>query len=61
MADLFDRIDPRPAIERRALEIWRDQELGYPSFVRRMSPDTLDRATGAWDRVLAEAAAEEYG
>jgi hypothetical protein len=38
-----------------ALELWRKREAGFPAFVRRMSPDALDKAIGAWHRSLAAA------
>lgn len=46
-------------LERLALKIWRDRQKGFPAFVRRMNPDALDYATGAWDRCLWEAAHAE--
>jgi hypothetical protein len=38
-----------------ALRLWREREMMFPRFVRRMEPDALDWATGAWPRVLVEA------
>ncbi len=32
----------------RALAAWRRRELQFPPFVRRMTPDALDFATGAY-------------
>lgn len=46
------------AIHTRALKIWRDNEMTYPSRVRRMTPDDLDMASGAWGRVFEQAARE---
>lgn len=45
-------------IDRRALEIWRKREMGFPKFTRRMTPDDLDHATGAWWRVVQQAREE---
>lgn len=42
-------------LEQRALEIWQAREMNFPHRVRRMKPDVMDRATGAWDRCLDEA------
>jgi hypothetical protein len=56
VVDLFD--NQRLRIERRAMEIWREREMQFPQFVRRTKPDDLDRASGAWDRALMQAAAE---
>jgi hypothetical protein len=36
------------ALESAALERWRERELTYPKFTRRMTPDALDMASGAW-------------
>ena len=30
------------------LKQWRQREMMFPAFVRRMTPDDLDIATGAW-------------
>jgi hypothetical protein len=46
------------AVEKRAFEIWRERERRFPQFVRRMPPDELDRATGAWAVVMQQAAEE---
>jgi hypothetical protein len=46
------------AIYARALVIWREREDGYPPRVRRMAPDDLDKASGAWGRVMQQAAQE---
>lgn len=46
------------AIERRALKMWREREMTFPARVRRLSPDDFDHASGAWERMLAEAARE---
>jgi hypothetical protein len=45
-------------IEKRALEIWRERELSFPDRVRRMTPDVLDRASGAWWACRMKAALE---
>lgn len=52
---------PRSAVEIEALRIWRERELGFPAWVRRMRPDDLDRASGAWDAVCGEAHARIVG
>lgn len=39
-------------IKREALRLWREREMLLPTFARRMKPDDLDEATGAWDRML---------
>jgi hypothetical protein len=44
-----------PSIEVLALRLWRERELDFPPRVRRMTPDDFDHASGAWDRMLAEA------
>lgn len=45
-------------IEQRALELWREREMDFPPRVRRMNPDALDMATGAWASCLAKAMTE---
>ena len=47
-------------IERVALAMWQRRELTNPGFTRRMTPDDIDRATGAWAGMvdLAHAAIE---
>jgi hypothetical protein len=35
-------------LETAALDRWRERELTYPKFARRMTPDALDMVTGAW-------------
>jgi hypothetical protein len=42
-------------VEARALAMWRRREMAYPRFVRRMTPDALDRVSGAWARMLEAA------
>jgi hypothetical protein len=39
-----------------AIELWRKREMDFPPRVRRMSPDAIDMASGAWHLVLAAAA-----
>jgi hypothetical protein len=46
------------AIERRALELWREREMGLAPRVRRMSPDALDKASGAWASCIVRAIIE---
>ena len=36
------------AVDDRALELWREREMVFPERVRRMKPDDMDRASGAW-------------
>jgi hypothetical protein len=48
-------------VEKRALEIWQRREMDFPPRVRRMYPDELDRASGTWAIVLAEARIELEG
>lgn len=45
-------------IETLALAMWREREMDFPPRVRRMNPDAIDRATGAWGLMVAAAAAE---
>jgi hypothetical protein len=45
----------REMIVKRALELWQEREMEFPLRVRRMMPDRLDYANGAWDRVLQQA------
>ena len=42
----------------RAFEIWRTREMELPERVRRTKPDATDHATGAWARVVDQAAKE---
>jgi len=44
-------------VEREALRMWREREMALPARVRRVHPDDLDRASGAWDLMLAAALA----
>lgn len=39
-------------MDERALEFWRKRELTFPRLVRRMTPDDLDFASGAWAKAL---------
>lgn len=52
----FDEMDA--AISRRALAIWREREMQFPSRVRRIEPDDFDHASGTWWLVYREAALE---
>jgi len=45
--------------EARALEIWREREMQLPERVRRMRPDELDYASGAWLSCILQAAREQ--
>jgi hypothetical protein len=49
---------PLDRIEARALELWRERELTFPPFARRMHPDAIDYATGAWAVLLDQAGKE---
>jgi hypothetical protein len=44
------------AIQAEALRLWREREMRFPSFTRRMAPDALDHASGAWTRLVEETA-----
>jgi hypothetical protein len=44
-------------VERAALAIWREREIGFPPRVRRWMPDEHDRESGAWEACLREARA----
>lgn len=48
-------------IEALALQMWRQRELQFPAYARRMTPDDIDRATGAWGAMLARAEAISRG
>jgi hypothetical protein len=41
--------------ETLALRLWRERELGFPPRTRRMAPDALDVASGAWALMVEEA------
>lgn len=56
MPDLFS--DPKNAVDSRALEIWRARESEFPIRCRRMAPDDLDGASGAWTLCQIQAARE---
>lgn len=42
----------KTAIENFALEIWKQRELQFPERVRRMKPDKIDMASGAWQLLI---------
>lgn len=44
-------------VERVALAIWRARESAFPLYVQRLEPDQIDKSSGAWVRVVAEACA----
>jgi hypothetical protein len=46
----------RDDVVAKALEIWRERELQFPERVRRMKPDEIDYASGAWLSCLLSAA-----
>lgn len=43
-------------VERAAIAIWNSRESRFPGRVQRQ-PDDLDRSSGAWDAVVADARA----
>lgn len=43
--------------EIRALEMWREREMRFPRFTRRMTPEAFDIASGAWSLILDQARA----
>jgi hypothetical protein len=47
-------------VEKVALAIWRVREEQFPERVRRLAPDGIDHATGAWTLIenFARAAIE---
>lgn len=48
---------PDRAVHDEALRLWREREMRFPAFARRMTPDALDHASGAWALAVEEAAA----
>jgi len=44
-------------IERVALAMWRQREATFPKFTQRMTPDNIDRSSGAWAAMLLQARA----
>lgn len=44
------------AIHERAMKLWQRDQLDFPIRCRRMQPDQLDHASGAWGRVFERAA-----
>lgn len=44
------------AVQAEALRLWREREMRFPAFTRRMTPDDLDRVSGAWARITEDAA-----
>ena len=48
-------------VEKLALELWREREMAFPAFCRRMTPDDIDRETGAWAGMMQRAAAMTMG
>jgi hypothetical protein len=45
------------SVEAEALRLWRERELTFPAYTRRMKPDDFDRTTGAWATVETQARA----
>lgn len=48
-------------IEALALQLWREREMTFPAYCRRMAPDDIDRDTGAWAGMVARATALTMG
>ena len=48
---------PTPVLD-RAMELWREREMQFPERVRRMKPDEIDYASGAWAGCVIRAAEE---
>lgn len=44
-----------PGIEAMALQLWREREMHFPAYCRRMEPDDVDRTTDAWAGMLCRA------
>jgi hypothetical protein len=44
-----------PEVEKLALELWREREMRFPAYARRMVPDDMDRATCAWEGMVQRA------
>jgi hypothetical protein len=42
----------------RAIELWHEREMKLPERVRRMRPDKIDYATGAWADCVLRATEE---
>lgn len=54
--ELIDAFDgDRDALAALATEMWRLRERLFPERVRRMQPDAIDMATGAWGICVREA------
>jgi hypothetical protein len=53
LPDLFD--GDREKLIALATDMWRLRESMFPERVRRMRPDAIDMATGAWGICLREA------
>lgn len=52
-------MNPTPEeIKARALELWREREMAFPARCRRMMPDAIDMATGAWMSCVMKAWSE---
>ncbi len=58
LAPLFAKGARLSQLEIRALSMWRDREMQYPAFVRRMQPDQMDGESGAWALMLDKAEKE---
>lgn len=48
----------RQAIEDIAIQLWKARETLFPERVRRLKPDAIDMATGAWETCVKEAIAQ---
>lgn len=44
-----------PDIEALALQLWREREMHFPAYCRRMEPDDVDRTTDAWAGMIYRA------
>lgn len=40
---------------RIALAMWREREMTFPAFTRRMNPDEIDMASGTWAAMMERA------
>lgn len=50
-----NRSEGSPNLDAAALRLWREREMCFPAFARRMTPDAYDMVSGAWARCLADA------
>jgi hypothetical protein len=52
---MHDCRDHHPREDELALKLWCEREMTFPAFVRRMTWDQLDHASGAVDQIRCEA------